>query len=171
MHVFVHHKKKIDCLLFVVKIHIINVTQSLKCLDGCDLPAIYYENKHFSELGRVVTVLRGMMPCTLLPTFRRNPRLPPSTSIMAAVDSSETLVNNYHATLRKLFAGVPPRRPGFESEPVYFGFVVNKVALGQVFLEVLWLSPLIIIPQMLHTHTSFTYCGRHVTLATESLVR
>ena len=34
----------------------------------------------------------------------------------------------------------------------YMGFVVDKVALGQVFLPVLRFSPLSIIPPMLHTH-------------------
>jgi hypothetical protein len=34
--------------------------------------------------------------------------------------------------LRRLVAGLPLRRPGF----VHVGFVVDKVALGQVFLRV-----------------------------------
>jgi hypothetical protein len=48
-------------------------------------------------------------------------------------------------------AGLPPRRRGFDPRPVYMGFVVNKVALGQVFLRVLHLSPVSIIPPMLHS--------------------
>jgi hypothetical protein len=35
--------------------------------------------------------------------------------------------------LRRLAAGLPPRRPGFDPGSVYVGFVVDKVALGQVF--------------------------------------
>jgi hypothetical protein len=35
--------------------------------------------------------------------------------------------------LRRLAAGLPPRRPGFDPGPVHVGFVVDKVALGQVF--------------------------------------
>jgi hypothetical protein len=35
--------------------------------------------------------------------------------------------------LRRLVAGLPPRRPGFNPEPVHVGFVLDKVALGQVF--------------------------------------
>jgi hypothetical protein len=31
-------------------------------------------------------------------------------------------------------------------------FVMGNVALGQVFLHVLWFSPVSIIPLMLHTH-------------------
>jgi hypothetical protein len=35
--------------------------------------------------------------------------------------------------LRRLAAGLPPRRPGFDPGSVHVGFVVDKVALGQVF--------------------------------------
>jgi hypothetical protein len=35
--------------------------------------------------------------------------------------------------LRRLTAGLPPRRPGFDPGSVYVGFVVDKVALGRVF--------------------------------------
>jgi hypothetical protein len=35
--------------------------------------------------------------------------------------------------LRRLVTGLPPRRLGFEPGPVHVGFVVEKVALGQVF--------------------------------------
>jgi hypothetical protein len=34
--------------------------------------------------------------------------------------------------LRRLVAGLPPRRPGFDPGSVHVGFVVDKVALGQV---------------------------------------
>jgi hypothetical protein len=35
--------------------------------------------------------------------------------------------------LRRLVAGIPPRRPGFDPGSVYAGLVMDKVALGQVF--------------------------------------
>jgi hypothetical protein len=35
--------------------------------------------------------------------------------------------------LRRLVAGLPPRRPGFDPGSVHVGIVVDKVALGQVF--------------------------------------
>jgi hypothetical protein len=41
--------------------------------------------------------------------------------------------------LRSLVAGLSPRRPGL----IHVGFVVDKVALGQVFLRVLRFSPVI----------------------------
>jgi hypothetical protein len=34
--------------------------------------------------------------------------------------------------LRRLVAGFPPRRPGFEPRSGHVGFVVDKVVLGQV---------------------------------------
>jgi hypothetical protein len=35
--------------------------------------------------------------------------------------------------LRRLAAGLPERRPGFDPGSLHMGFVVHKVALGQVF--------------------------------------
>jgi hypothetical protein len=37
--------------------------------------------------------------------------------------------------LRSLVAGLSPRRPGFAPGSIHVGFVVDKVALGQVFSE------------------------------------
>jgi hypothetical protein len=37
--------------------------------------------------------------------------------------------------LRRLAAGLPPRRPAFDPGSVHVGFVVDKVALGQVLPE------------------------------------
>ena len=52
--------------------------------------------------------------------------------------------------LRRLVAGLPPRRPGFDPGSVHVGFVVDKVALGQVFPRVLRFSPVSFIPLVLH---------------------
>jgi hypothetical protein len=48
---------------------------------------------------------------------------------------------------------VPPWRPGFAPRSVRVGFVVDKVALGQVFLRVLRSYPVSIIPPLLHIHS------------------
>jgi hypothetical protein len=37
--------------------------------------------------------------------------------------------------LRRLVAGLSPRSPGFAPGSIHVGFVVDKVALGQVFLS------------------------------------
>ena len=47
-------------------------------------------------------------------------------------------------------AGLVPWRPGFDHRPVRVGFVVNKVALGQVSVKVLRFSPVSVILPMLH---------------------
>jgi hypothetical protein len=45
------------------------------------------------------------------------------------------------AWLRSLVAGLSPRRPGFALRSIHVGFVVDEVALGQVFLRVLPFPP------------------------------
>jgi hypothetical protein len=37
--------------------------------------------------------------------------------------------------LRKLVAGLSPQRPGFSSRPFHMGFLVDKVAMGQVYFS------------------------------------
>jgi hypothetical protein len=54
--------------------------------------------------------------------------------------------------LRWLVAGLSLRRPGLAPGSIHVGFVVGKVALGQVFLRVLRFSPVSIIPPALQTH-------------------
>jgi hypothetical protein len=44
---------------------------------------------------------------------------------------------------------LPPRRPGFDPGSVNVGFVVDEVALGQVFLGVLRFSPVNFIPPVI----------------------
>jgi hypothetical protein len=51
--------------------------------------------------------------------------------------------------LRLLVVGLPPRSPGFDPGLVLVGFVVDKVALGQVFPRVLRFSPVNFIPPVL----------------------
>jgi hypothetical protein len=52
--------------------------------------------------------------------------------------------------LRLIVAGYSRRRPGFASRAVPVEFVVEKVALGQVFLRVLRFSSVNIIPPLLY---------------------
>ena len=54
--------------------------------------------------------------------------------------------------LRWLIAEHTHQRPMYNVRPVHVGFLVGRVALGQVFVEVLWFSPVSVIPPMLHTH-------------------
>jgi hypothetical protein len=50
----------------------------------------------------------------------------------------------------RLVACISPRRPGFNLGSVHLRFVVDKVALGQVFPRVLRFSPVNVIPPVLH---------------------
>jgi hypothetical protein len=52
--------------------------------------------------------------------------------------------------LRRLVAGLPPRRPGFDPRSVHVGFVVDKVALGQVPTRVVRFFPINFIVPVLH---------------------
>jgi hypothetical protein len=54
--------------------------------------------------------------------------------------------------LRRLVAGLSPRRPAFATRSVHVGFVVDKVALGQVFLRVL------VFPYQYHSTVAFHTC-------------
>jgi hypothetical protein len=55
--------------------------------------------------------------------------------------------------LRRLVAGLSLQRPVFARRPVHVGFVVDKVAMRQVFLRVFRFSPVNIILPLLHTHS------------------
>jgi len=76
-----------------------------------------------------------------------------------------------HCTYSTGFAGLSPQKLGFIPGPVYVGFVVNKVAMVQVFLRALPCSPVIIIPPILRTHISCTYHRHDVILATVGIVK
>jgi hypothetical protein len=52
--------------------------------------------------------------------------------------------------LRRLVAGLSPRRPGLDPGSVHVGLVVDKVALGQVFPRVHRFFLVSFIPQVPH---------------------
>jgi hypothetical protein len=52
--------------------------------------------------------------------------------------------------LKRLVAGFPPRRPGFDPRSGHVGFVVDKMALGQVFSEYFGFSCQSSFHQLLH---------------------
>jgi hypothetical protein len=54
--------------------------------------------------------------------------------------------------LKRLVAGFPPRRPGFDPRSGHVGFVVDKVALGQVFSEYFGFPCQHPIHQLPHNH-------------------
>jgi hypothetical protein len=60
--------------------------------------------------------------------------------------------------LRRLVAGFPLRRPGFELESGHVGFVVDKVALRQVFSQYFGFPCRSLFHQLLHNHRHLS-CG------------
>jgi hypothetical protein len=64
-----------------------------------------------------------------------------------------------------------PRNPWFCPRPVHVGFVVEKVALGKVFLPVSRFSTVSIIKPTLLTHTSVMYNRCYVNLANDHAVK
>jgi hypothetical protein len=70
---------------------------------------------------------------------------------------SRNFVNWYFVAvpyLRRLVAGFPLRRPGFDPRSGHVGFVLYKVALWQVFSEYFGFLYQFSFRQMLHTHLS-----------------
>jgi len=63
------------------------------------------------------------------------------------------LINEYlHDWLRLSPAGLSCRWVEFHPVLVHVRFVVLKVTLGQIFLPLLWFSPIRIIPPLLHIY-------------------
>jgi hypothetical protein len=56
--------------------------------------------------------------------------------------------------LRRVVASFPPRRPGFDPRSRQVGFVVDKLALGQVFTDYFGFPCQFSFHQLLHTHLS-----------------
>ena len=52
----------------------------------------------------------------------------------------------------RLVAGLSPQKPGFDSKTDHVRPVMDKVALGQIYLPVLHFSPVSIIPPTLHNN-------------------
>ena len=62
--------------------------------------------------------------------------------------------------LRQLVFGISPRIPGFDQRPLYVGFVVDNLALGQGFHRVLLFSAVALTPRILYSDISFICYGR-----------
>ena len=78
--------------------------------------------------------------------------------------------------LMQLIFGLSPRRPGLDRRSMHVRFVVDRVALGQVFLPVIRFSLVSIIPSVLHTffhlHVALTRRtnGRSVVTSRKALL-
>jgi hypothetical protein len=59
--------------------------------------------------------------------------------------------------LIRSFSDLSPRGPGFDPESVLVGFVAGEVTVGQGFLRLLVVFPVLIIPSMLRAHSFICY--------------
>jgi hypothetical protein len=87
-------------------------------------------------------------PHLLVQTFKVALRLTTSTFSAARFKISDIQVQ----LAAQLIAGFPPRWPGFEPGSAYMRFVVDKVALGQVFSEYFGFPYRYSFHQLLHNH-------------------
>jgi len=65
---------------------------------------------------------------------------------------------------------VVPQQKWLSLRPIHLGFVVDKVALGQVSPQVLQVSPLSFIPPTVHAHIHQSPLLYYVTLAVDTVV-
>jgi hypothetical protein len=72
--------------------------------------------------------------------------------------------------LRQLVATVSSWRPSFYLRPVHAGFVIDTVAVGDIFLWTPRVSCVSIIPPVPHTH-SFTFKRRYTGLTIDSVIK
>jgi hypothetical protein len=70
------------------------------------------------------------------------------------INDSAIIKCNYRVALqlRRLIAGFPPWQPGFDPRSGYVGFMVDKVALGQVLFEYFGFPCRFLFRRLLHTH-------------------
>jgi hypothetical protein len=107
---------------------------------------------HLHGRNRVTPILKME---TIVPPKRRLPK------VMLDYYTAQLSVPR----LRSLVAGLSPRRSGFAPGSIHVGFVVDKVALGQVFLRVLRF-PLSIYHSRLISSGEYANVSRHPRLGT-----
>jgi len=93
-------------------------------------------------------------PPEIYPRFPTSPARSLVTTLTELTSSSIEISDSGYG--RATAPGLSPWRPWFHPSMFHVGFVVDKVALAQIFLRVFRLSSASIIPAMPHTHTSPT---------------
>jgi len=93
------------------------------------------------------------------PTFFSTPHILRNAAATLVVWRSLRQLQNQSHYHRRLLAVVKSQKTAFVHRVIDVGFVGDKVALRQVFIRVLRLSPVSNIPTMLHSHSCIT-CGR-----------
>jgi hypothetical protein len=75
-----------------------------------------------------------------------------------------------HILWSKHLVGLSLRRPRFHPRPIHVRFVVDKVALAQVFLQVIRFSPVSFIAPLLCSDISFI-CDYCYIIAVECVIK
>jgi hypothetical protein len=99
-------------------------------------PGLRCERRATNRLSHAMTSLSNGRVVMMTTHLRLVPRLKITGFILAATRTSWAV-----PWLRSLVAGLSPQRPGFAPGSIHLGFVMDKVALGKVFLRVLRFSP------------------------------
>jgi hypothetical protein len=100
----------------------------------------------FTELLDIFSVKEYPSCKKLVSNVQRRFIILPNPTLVSAKTDSNTYVTGVVPWLRSLVAGLSPLNPEFAPGSIHVGFLVDKVALGKVFLRVLRFSPVNIIP-------------------------
>jgi hypothetical protein len=124
-----------------------------------------------------IKVSWDVTPCQLVNTCRRFEHYAPSATVYQTTRRNipEDLNGNEYRQdtvlwLRRLVAVLSRRRPEQNPNPVLVGFMVDKVAMGQVLLRVLWFSPASIVSSVLCTR-SFLHHRLYINSAINGVIK
>lgn len=135
---------------------------STNILKDCAMPSSGYKTK-------VVEIL-----VHLFRSFQVTARTHHTVCLSSAVSS---LWFHYHSCMavpwpKWLVTDPSTQRHGTNPRPVYMGFILHRLALGQIFLWVFWFLPAAsIFLSMLHTHISFIYNREHVIWTVDRIIK
>lgn len=137
--------------------------QFATCYNCCHATVIYkfrYVGRKLDRKWKERLRIWAKLDCSSeQPTFVSTPHILRNAAATLIVWRSLWQLQNQSYYHRRFLAGVKSQKTAFVHRVIDVGFVEDKVALGQVFILVLRLSPVRIIPTMLCSHSCIT-CGR-----------
>jgi hypothetical protein len=92
-----------------------------------------------------------------------------SISIITETLAQQPDTNSSYSS-EKRRAMVQVRRSGCDPRPVHVGLIIDKEAMGQLYIRALRSSPVNVIPPMLHIH-SLIYHRRYIISSIDSVVK
>jgi hypothetical protein len=91
--------------------------------------------------------------------YKESNQTKPAPQPLKMVFDSVNILLEAVPQFRRLVAGFPPRRPGFETRSGHVGFVVDKVELGHIFSECFGFPCQFSFHRLLHIHNHPSYSG------------